>query len=292
MEEEDSELWKKIQSQNKRNKMTRDSTRGGGGGRGRGGARRSTRCPVITGQNHVIPDTNNVINSSNVDICKMCSASVEEDAIGCDRCAAWFHPTTQCTGLRIEAIQLIHSDGGDGVTFVCCSCRCQQPISNASPGQTNETVSQLFMIVQSLAASVQQISNQITNLASNMHQMQTNSSQGSDRSSGTLNRGELYTELFEFEERKRRKDSLIIKDTDVRSENAFRTKFAEISTFVTGAAIVPDEVYCINSDNSLYRVSVLDKIKRLNLLQLNNSGRTRSRPPAPVAQASGSSQGF
>ena len=169
--------------------------------------------------------------------------------------------------------------------------------------------------------------------------MQTNSSQGSDRSSGTLNRGELYTELFEFEERKRRKDSLIIKGTDVRSENAFRTKFAEISTFVTGAAIVPDEVYCINSDNSLYRVSVLDKTKRLNLLQnakklkdspnytgiylnkdltymqrqeararrslrtvpentaehpvgLNNSGRTRSRPPAPVAQASGSSQGF
>ena len=93
MEEDDSELWK-IRRQNKRNKMTRDNTRGGGGGRGRGGARRSTRCPVITGQNQAISDTSNVINSSNVDICKMCSAQVEEDAIECVRCVAWFHPIT------------------------------------------------------------------------------------------------------------------------------------------------------------------------------------------------------
>ena len=47
----------------------------------------------------------------------MMHPAVGNDAIGCDECGAWFHPKTQCIGLR-RAIECILAEGGAGIRFI------------------------------------------------------------------------------------------------------------------------------------------------------------------------------
>ena len=67
-------------------------------------------------------------------LCGICSLVVGDDGIGCDRCPHWFHPSTQCTGLKDQSIQCILSDGGAGICYVCTACRCQTQGDGVSSG--------------------------------------------------------------------------------------------------------------------------------------------------------------
>ena len=54
----------------------------------------------------------------------MCETVVDDSAIGCDRCNAWFCPSEMCTGLADNAIALISSlREENSVLFVCSGCR-------------------------------------------------------------------------------------------------------------------------------------------------------------------------
>ena len=77
----------------------------------------------------------------------------------------------------------------------------------------------------------------------------------------------MYAELWEFDERKKRKESLIVRGTGVGSIDQFRTRFSELSTCLTGSNIIPDEIHCISVENSLYRVKIRNYSERSNLLQ-------------------------
>ena len=62
-------------------------------------------------------------NSSN-DLCGTCNGDTGADAIGCDRCTNWFHPSTMCSGLPDQLIATIQQYyGGTGIVFVCTECR-------------------------------------------------------------------------------------------------------------------------------------------------------------------------
>lgn len=66
--------------------------------------------------------------------CNSCDTMVGNEAIGCDRCSGWFHPTVMCLGIPENSIKEIVRLGGDGILFVCLHCKVNyaQPSSGGA----------------------------------------------------------------------------------------------------------------------------------------------------------------
>ena len=54
--------------------------------------------------------------------CGVCNVSAGLDGIGCDECIKWFHPTSQCTGLKTNTITCIQDEGGEGIYRHASGC--------------------------------------------------------------------------------------------------------------------------------------------------------------------------
>ena len=104
---------------------------------------------------NVTPNSASTVVSDDT-LCGICSLVVGDDGIGCDRCPHWFHPSTQCTGLKDQSIQCILSDGGAGICYVCTACRCQTQGDGVSSGVPVDpgSISQLFEVVKALTQTV------------------------------------------------------------------------------------------------------------------------------------------
>ena len=191
--------------------------------------------------------------------CGMCNSTdpVSDEGIGCDKCDLWFHPDPSCTGLNQQAIDTIKEFGGDGIAFICCKCRVSQ--GQTSSVHDGGSIDQLFCVVKSLAESVAGLTGQVQTLLQHQAQVQTNPQ--------NFQREALYTELREFDERKKRRDSLIVRGVDVASETEFVTLFGRVSNVLTGNSLRPEAVHCINPEVGLYRVKVPDFKARKALLQ-------------------------
>ena len=229
-----------------------------------------------TGMGRAVKGKSRVGNQADVtdkspDICGFCTSVTMSDAIGCDKCPQWFHPTVQCTGLKLPTIKCIQDEGGDAVRFVCCSCRCKPSnndslTSSNSMSSDNIAVSQLFETVKSLAASVIELRNQVSDLTNQISsQAQRNYS---DNPSNSFSRNDLYSEIREYEERKKRKDSLIVRGTSAKSDAEFAGIFSNIATRVLDKRVIASvsDVYCIKKDTSLYRINVSDSAIRQEIL--------------------------
>ena len=102
--------------------------------------------------------------------CGLCSLQVGEDAVGCDDCPLWFHSTPQCMGISEASIAAIISEGdGGGLKYVCTKCRVErQPVVGGGWDNAvldKAALSQPFMTVRNLAASVGSLVQQMTSLA-------------------------------------------------------------------------------------------------------------------------------
>ena len=232
-----------------------------GGNRGRRGPpyQVSTRT---TRNNPVALSSTQASNSA--EMCSFCSTVVGNDAVGCDQCSAWFHPKTQCTGLSSRAIECIQSEGGDGIRFVCSACRCAASNtaagSSSSSPPSNEDLSQLFQIVKSLAESIAQLTTKVNTLCNS-----NSGTAGNDRQ-GIYDRESLFTEMREFDERKKRRDSIIVKGVKTATDSLFVDAFSNISRTLIGRDVTASNVYCINRDTGMYRVTILDSDARRNIL--------------------------
>ena len=101
-----------------------------------------------------------------VSTCGMCERSVGDDAIGCDRCNAWFCPSEMCTGLPENAVALIVSlQDENSVLFVCTGCRVNpgsgawttKPATRSKQGKGDNddlSLKQLYMVVKGLASEM------------------------------------------------------------------------------------------------------------------------------------------
>ena len=153
-------------------------------GRGRGGRGGSRRLPVNKDVNTVsvavsaVKSTNPSQSKASVTdgassavLCGTCKFLVSDDAIGCDRCEGWFHPASMCLGLLANVITNILSLEGEGILFVCLSCRMNKHSSPSShtqaqphsPGQ-DKLINQLSEMVMALTASVRSLTNQMDSL--------------------------------------------------------------------------------------------------------------------------------
>ena len=62
--------------------------------------------------------------------------------------------------------------------------------------------------------------------------------------------------IRELDERKNRKDSLFVRGISVRNDCECTETFKHVCRKITGNAITPDSVFCINRDKKLYRAQV------------------------------------
>ena len=88
------------------------ATRGRGGGISAGGHVGSSQ-----GASAVV-DTSDDQNA-----CGLCTLEIDNEALGCDDCPLWFHPSPQCMGISQASIDAIIREGdGGGLKYVCTEC--------------------------------------------------------------------------------------------------------------------------------------------------------------------------
>ena len=226
-----------------------------------------------------------------VDHCGLCGGVAPDVTIGCDRCRLKYHPVTQCTGLKKPTIDAVLADG-DAVKFICSACRCSGPAptrvttrsqsANLSPPDVSlpVSISQVFEIVKALAVSMTSLTQQVTALAAtvaNTKAAPAPTMPPPDRSAipGTpsarqgapMNRGALLGELREFEERQRRRDSVIVRGLEANTNEEVGHMFGNISTMLIGRRVPAEGLYCIDRTKRLYRLKISDRDTRAELLK-------------------------
>ena len=205
-------------------------------------------------------------------LCGICNLTVGNDSIGCDQCTHWYHPTPQCTGLKTNAIACIQEEGGDVIRFVCSECRCNtrsEPRAGtrrnvASSDSNVSAIGQLFEMVKSIAQSVAGLTTKLESIVSSR-------SSDTQHVSGTIvtgvtSRDSLFSEFREYEERKKRRESLIVRGIVAANDSEFSRKFGGVSSAIVGNNVVPESIVCINRQNHLYRIKIADDEVRRNIL--------------------------
>ena len=206
------------------------------------------------------------ISSDLTNTCALCTMEVGSDGVGCDRCLDWYHP--KCTGLRAQALQCIKQDGGQGITFNCSSCRFSQPYSPDTVNRHNtpvsqESVNQLFEMIRSLTITVAAQQSQYSSLADTVKGLTEKNNNQPSR----MNDSDLYVKFFEFEDRKKRKDSIVIRGIQADNNSQFSGTFEQVAEKIIGDKVTPDTVHCIDRDRNIFRADIRDRNKRVALLQ-------------------------
>lgn len=218
-------------------------------GRGRGGARtRSTRQPDVS--------------------CGLCSSVCGDDAIGCDRCASWFHPQPLCLGLPDDLVKGITAYGGDGIAFICTECR-----SNDGAGEVadKQAFKQLFQTVRELCEFVKVLAEQMQDFVTGQQDSASRTAH-TDESMRLL----IREEVREMEERNKRKSSIIIRGLNAPTTTQANEQFQQVATHLLSCQVPLSSIVCINNDKKLYRASVDDLDLRKRLL---DSARTLKNSP-------------
>ena len=132
--------------------------------------------------------------------------------------------------------------------------------SGSSDVVDNVAIGQLFEIVKSLAVNIAELTSKVAFLVSQPSEIQshTNNETQANRGSEYIRRDELFLELKEFEERKKRTKSIIIKGTKARNIQQFRPIFDDICQYLIGSPPVFDDIVCVSETNSIFRVKLQD----------------------------------
>ena len=183
-------------------------------------------------------------------ICGICSGPILEVAVICSRCATGFHPVNGCTGLSPNAIHCIVNESQSGIQYVCTGCRCASPSGEVDPGG----LTQIYIMIKSLASSVAALTSQVSNIVSNPN----NTLPASAPASGPAlpSSSALYAEFREFEERKKRVSSLIVRGFSDITDADFRRKFSDVCQTLINSNPSLTSVVCINRGRGMFRVNV------------------------------------
>ena len=230
-----------------------------------------TRQTSISGSGETGAGEGSSLAQSSMEVgyqCGLCDQQTGEDAIGCDKCSSWFHPKTDCTGLSSDAINIILTEGGEAIKFICGLCRCK-PSSSKRTGPSNSDTSvaltQIFEIVKALAVNVAKMSEVMNRVCeSGIQSRETSRAVGSE----SFGRRELYAELYEFEERKKRAKSIIVKGIEAANDNIFGTKFSQVcGSLIPGdSSEISGDVFCINREKKIFRVTLVSKDHKAELV--------------------------
>ena len=219
--------------------------------------------------------------------CGMCGHEVGDDAIGCDKCSNWVHPTEMCSGLPKDAISTIANLRGDAILFVCTNCRVKSSNTGISTRQggtsgsgNDQLIQQLFLSVKGICSAVMELTSRMDRAFSGMQasappvplaQPQPQPS-AQPRISATTSGSDDYRsvirqEMREMQERAKRKQSIIIKGLHAQSPRELAAKFGELSLGFTGVRVELSDIVPIPNHTDLYRAKILDDEDRKLVLE-------------------------
>ena len=197
-------------------------------------------------------------------LCGSCEVTVGDDGIGCDKCSTWFHPSSLCLGLSDRVIDAIREAGGDGIEFVCTQCRARSTGSGSS--SSDSAISQLSVMVKSLCAVVAKLTERVDQLFTQSTLPPPPPSAPVSVPSGDDLRNTIREEIVEMEERRKRRDSLIFRGVVAATNDTALTKIKDIVIALLNSTPALTNLYCINRDVGIYRVTMPDDDCRKQLL--------------------------
>lgn len=230
--------------------------------------------------------------------CGMCGHNVGNDAIGCDRCSSWVHPTEMCSGLPNDVIRTISTVSGDAILFVCTNCRVKpsspRGVATRKGSASNEAnlpgelIQQLFLSVKGICSAVMELTARMDRAFSvsknpaTAHPDPSNQpkSQVMPQAQGSNNilantdaaspvgdyRSVIRQEMKEMQERAKRRQSIIIKGIHAQSARDLVSKFGDLSQNFAGERVELSDIVPIANHSDLFRAKVLnDEHRRLVL---------------------------
>ena len=158
-------------------------------------------------------------------------------------------------------------DKENGIRFVCSACRCK-PAPNAAGAQAQGTsnnnldsaaVGQLYEMVRTLSQNYTVLAKQMSDMTAQISLLLTRqNSQPDNGQRAPFGREDLQAEIREFEERKKRVNSMIVRGISARTDSEFKSHFERVCTFLINQQ--PSvEIFCINRDQCMYRVKFVDR---------------------------------
>ena len=180
-------------------------------------------------------------SAASSDLCGTCNTPTRMDAIGCDRCETWFHPSSMCLGLPDEVVNNIVEYDGQGIAFICTECRSNSGKSGGSV--PNSAFKQLFQTVKKLCETVQTLSMQ-SNSTNRVQGEQTTHTRNPGTSQASPNASDvdhlrvlIREEAREIEERNKRKTSIIIRGVEVQSTDRVNATLDPVFRHLLGAPV-------------------------------------------------------
>ena len=176
---------------------------------------------------------------------------------------------------------------GDAISFSCSQCRCTSSTASSVPqdiGEIGAGMSQLFRTVQCLAGAVANLSRQVSALIQNplptppprLNEPTANSQTYTGNSgelpyrsrtgSEYLRRTDLYGEMKEVEERRKRINSVIVRGIDGPSEAEFLEKFHEVTNHLINETPAATNVFCVNREKKIFRLDIANRETKVALL--------------------------
>ena len=190
--------------------------------------------------------------------CGLCNQLVGRDCIGCDNCTTWFHPKPQCLGLALDSIAAIQRDGGNGCVYKCSKCRCQGARGKIAAADLSPALGQLYEIVKATAVNVAQLTSDFQNLISK----QATAPPGA----GGISEQDLYTHMHEFNERKKRANSLIVRGLTATNDAELVAQVNAVVRHLVPDSPVPKDGCCIDSAKKIYRITMPSRESKSRLL--------------------------
>ena len=203
--------------------------------------------------------------SEDDETCGFCEERIDANPIGCDRCSLWYHPKPLCTGLRELTISAILGEDAGAIRYVCNNCRFSPQAASSPSTAGNEGINQLYESVKSLAKTVSTLASQVGVLQSRPPH-QDGQCQHNPESAQFIKKADLYGEIREIEERRKRVNSIIVRGVEARDNGSFKATFSTISQFLIQKDIETTSVFCLNREDKLYRVDIAIRDDRLALL--------------------------
>ena len=205
--------------------------------------------------------------------CGLCGCLLSGECVDCGHCNLSYHPTPQCTGIKLSTIKALLEEDSGGITYKCTTCRCQPvPSGSSAPvadGEWRVAVNQVLEVVKSLAASVSQMNLTVNSLLQNQqNQPQRTASAPQVDDDALVSRKDLFAEMFEFEERKKRVSSIIVRGTGAGTIPQFSDKFRVVYQFLLNSTPQIDSVHCICPDKGMFRVTFKDKAARVDIMRV------------------------
>ena len=223
-------------------------------------------------------------------VCGTCDRDPGDNPIGCDECEVWVHSTEMCSGLPKDLIHAILNYGGEGIRFICMTCRlkpappaqAEGAASAASSGQDQAhligTIQQLFQQFRGMCNMIADLSDQFKHLTQAMKSPPVqNANQAPEPgfapqplvpkpSEQPALRDVIAEEVREMREREKRKQSIIIKSQSSKSTAEVISLFKELSSSKFGREITLTEVSSIKDHTGMFRAKITSDELRKHVL--------------------------